>query len=88
MDKRGHTALDMHVTTGDGGVLHKSVDIARGFPGNPLTEDEHMERFRDCLDYAKKPLPPENIEKLVSLVAQLEELDDVRVLIPLLLSQK
>jgi 2-methylcitrate dehydratase PrpD len=88
LDERGHTAIDMRVTTRDGGVLHKSVDIARGFPGNPLTKDEHNERFQDCVRYAKKPLPPENIEKLVSLIAQLEEIDDVRVLIPLLLSEK
>jgi hypothetical protein len=53
-----------------------------------LTREEHNERFQDCVSYARKPLPPENVEKLVSLVAQLEELDDVRVLIPWLLSEK
>lgn len=88
LDKRGHTAVDMHVTTRDGSVLHKAVDIARGFPGNPLTEDEHNERFNNCISYARKPLPPENTEKLVSLITRLEELDDVRTLIPWLLSQK
>jgi 2-methylcitrate dehydratase PrpD len=86
LDERGHTALDMRVTTRDGDVLHKSIDTARGFPGNPLTREEHNERFQDCVSYARKPLPPENIEKLVSLVAQLEELNDVRVLIPWLIS--
>jgi 2-methylcitrate dehydratase PrpD len=87
LDERGHTALDMRVTTRDGDVLHKSIDTARGFPGNPLTREEHNERFQDCVSYARKPLPPENVEKLVSLVAQLEELNDVRVLIPWLLSE-
>lgn len=88
LDERGHTALDMRVITRDGGVLQKSVDIARGFPGNPLTKEEHKERFQDCVSYARKPLPPENIEKLVSLITHLEELDDVRILIPWLLSEK
>jgi len=86
LDERGHTAVDMCVTTRDGSVLRKSVNTARGFPGNPLTEDEHNERFRDCISYAKKPLPSENIEQVISLITRLEELDDVRVLIPLLLS--
>ena len=81
------TAVDMRVTTRDGAILHKSVDIARGFPGNPLTKQEHNQHFQDCISYAGKPLPPENIEKVVSLVSQLEELTDVRRLIPLLLSQ-
>jgi len=87
LDERGHTAVDMRVTTRDGSVLHKSVDIARGFPGNPLTKQEHNQRFQDCVSYAGKPLPPENIDKVVSLVSRLEELTDVRRLIPLLLSQ-
>lgn len=87
LDERGHTAVDMRVTTRDGAILHKSVDIARGFPGNPLTKQEHNQRFQDCVSYAGKPLPPENIDKVVSLVSRLEELTDVRRLIPLLLSR-
>lgn len=88
LDERGHTALDIRVITRDGGVLQKSVDIAHGFPGNPLTQEEHKERFQDCVSYAKKPLPTENIEKLVSLITHLEELNDVRILVPWLLSEK
>jgi 2-methylcitrate dehydratase PrpD len=88
LDERHHTAMDMRVTTIDGNILHKSVDIARGFPENPLTKEEHKERFQDCISYAKKSPSPENIEKLVSLVSQLEELNDVRILIPCLLNGK
>ena len=88
LEERGHTAVDMRVTTGDGSILQKSVDIARGFPGNPLTKEEHNQRFQDCVSYAGKPLPPQNVEKIVSSVSRLENLTDVRSLIPLLLSQK
>src|SRR4030042_470817 len=87
LDERGHTAVDMRVTTRNGTVLHKNVAIARGFPGKPLTKEEHNEHFQDCVSYAGKPLPPENVEKVVSLVSQLEDLTDVCNLIPLLLSQ-
>jgi 2-methylcitrate dehydratase PrpD len=87
LEKRGHTAVDMNVTTKDGEVLHKSVDIACGFPGKPLTKEEHNEHFQDCVSYAGKPLPQENVEKVVSLISQLGDLTDVRSLIPLLLSQ-
>jgi 2-methylcitrate dehydratase PrpD len=87
LEERGHTAVDMDVTTKGGEVLHKSVDIACNFPGNALPQEEHHKRFQDCVSCAGTPLPPENVEKVVLLVSQLEDLMDVRSLIPLLLSQ-
>ena len=74
----------MKVTTKKGNVYHKAVSIPRGLPGNPLTKGEHVERFRDCLNYAAKPLPKVNTEKIISMVDRLEESKDVRSLIPLL----
>ncbi|MDP2916713.1 MAG: MmgE/PrpD family protein [Dehalococcoidia bacterium] len=77
-------AIRMRVTTKDRKVYDKSMDIAPGFPGNPLTQEDHMARFRDCMSYASKPLPEENVEKLVDMVNNIEKVDDVRSLIPLL----
>ena len=87
LDKRGETALEMQVLTKDGAVYHKSIDFPIGFPENPLAKEENMERFWNCISYAKKSLPQENIEKLVSFINELEEIKDVRSLIPLLLYQ-
>lgn len=78
-------AAHMKVTTKGGNVYHKAVDIPRGIPGNPLSKEEHMERFQDCVNYANKPLPKVNIKKIISLVTRLEEAKDVRNLIPLLI---
>ena len=78
-------AAHMKVTTKRGDVYRKAVDIPRGIPGNPMTPEEHMERFRDCVSYAGKPVSPANIEKIISMVGRLEEAGDVRTLIPLLL---
>ena len=77
-------AAHMKVTTMKGNVYHKAVDIPRGLPGNPMTKEEHVERFRDCLNYADKALPKVNGEKIISMVGRLEESKDVRSLIPLL----
>jgi 2-methylcitrate dehydratase PrpD len=85
LDHRGETALEMEVLTKSGASYHQSIDFPTGFPENPLTKEENMERFRNCVSYAKKPLHEENIEKLVSSVGRLEEVEDVRSLIPLLL---
>ena len=84
LDARGHTALDMRVFTTGGNDYVKKLDIAPGFPGNPLTQKEHEERFWDCMDFAPMPIGREKAEKIISHVTRLEGLEDVRILIPLL----
>ncbi|MCG6534912.1 MAG: MmgE/PrpD family protein [Syntrophales bacterium LBB04] len=88
LDKRNQLATDIEVRMKNGAVYHKSVDFARGMPDSPLTREEFMEKFEDCVSYAKKPLPKGNIKRLVSLVEELEKVRDVRRLIPLLVSQR
>jgi 2-methylcitrate dehydratase PrpD len=78
-------AAYMKATTKDGNVYHKAVEIPRGMPGNPLTKEEHIERFQECVSYANKPMPKANTKKIVFMVGRLEEVKDVRNLIPLLL---
>lgn len=80
-------ATHMKVTTQDGNVYLKKVNVPRGIPGNPLSREEHMERFQDCVNYAEKPLPKRNPEKIISMVDRLEEARDVSSLIPLLLAR-
>jgi len=86
LEKRGHnTACEMTVTAMDGRAYHKRLDVAPGFPENPLTREEQDERFRDCIDYSHGLLPRENIEKIVSMVKSLEEIEDVSLsMVPLL----
>jgi len=85
MELRGHTPVDMTVTMKDGREFFRQIDIAPGFPGNPLTKEEQEARFHDCISYAKKPLPKEKVEGIVESVAHIDRLSDVRALIPLLL---
>lgn len=85
MEARGHTPVDMTVFMKDGRELFRQLDIAPGFPGNPLTEEEQEVRFQDCIAYGEKPLPKENVEKIMESVAHIDQLSDVRVMIPLLL---
>ena len=68
-----------------GKVYHQFVKVARGMPGNPLSKDEHLEHFQDCMSYAKKPLPKGKINKILSFVDKIEEVKDIRGLISLML---
>jgi len=85
MELRGHTPVDMTVYTKNGKSYFRQMDIAPGFPGNPLSDKEQEARFRDCMGYADKPLDKEKVEAIFERVARIEELNDVRVFIPLLL---
>ena len=84
MEIRGHTPLDMHVRTRDGRKLFRQLDLAPGFPGNPLSDEDHKKRFQDCLDFAKKPVSRERATQIVSLIRDLEKIDDARRLVELL----
>ena len=84
LEKRGHTPMDMRVRMRDGREFFKQIDIGPGFPGNPLTREDHEKRFHDCLAFAKKPISGENARAVASTIEHLESVEDVRPLIQLI----
>ena len=88
LEEQGHNAAVVRVKTKQGTVYEHAVLSPRGRPENPLTKKDHIDRFNDCFDYAGRTLPRENRAMILSMVGHLEELPDVRSLIPLLLSQE
>jgi 2-methylcitrate dehydratase PrpD len=84
LEKRGHTALDMLVFTSEGDRHVEKVDIAPGFPGNPLSEKDHENHFWNCVEYASGTFSKEKAREILELVHGLESLRDVRILISLL----
>lgn len=85
LDKRGHTALNMRAVTRQGTEYLKHVEIAPGFPGNPLTPEEHRKHYWDCLEFSPQGLSREKAEKILSLVSGIEKIEDIREMIPFLL---
>lgn len=49
-------------------------------PLRPLTTEQHLAKFRRCLDFAQAPLAADAARRLAETVDRLEELDDVRAL--------
>jgi hypothetical protein len=45
---------------------------------------DYERKFRDCVAYAVKPLTRKQIEKIISLIKQLEQVDDIGELVELL----
>lgn len=47
-------------------------------PARPLTREQHLAKFRRCLDFAETPLPTDAPARLIEAVDRLEKLEDVR----------
>ncbi len=54
----------------DGRTYNARVDIPRGDPALPLTDDELLSKYRNC---ARAPARSDDIERSVGLVMGLEE---------------
>ena len=53
------------------------MDIPRGDPALPLTDDELLSKYRDC---ARSQLRADKMERSVDLVLGLERVADIRTL--------
>ena len=84
-EKKGLIPAKIGVTTRKGQTYIESADTApmSGAP-EQLPFDAYERKFRDCASYAIKPRTNKQIDKIIALVKQLEQVDDIRELIELL----
>jgi len=71
------------IRTTDGRSYSARVDIPRGDPALPLTDDELLTKYREC---ARSQLRPDDIERSVGLVLGLEKVADIGTLMAILRS--
>jgi 2-methylcitrate dehydratase PrpD len=71
------------IRTTDGRSYNARVDIPRGDPALPLTDEELLAKYRDC---GQSQLRPDKIERSVDLVLGLERVADIGTLIATLRS--
>jgi 2-methylcitrate dehydratase PrpD len=62
----------------DGREFSLRAETAGGFPGNPLTKEELVAKYRYC---AEKILPGQKIDRSIELIDNLEKLPDVGELV-------
>jgi 2-methylcitrate dehydratase PrpD len=71
------------IRTTDGRTYNARVDIPRGDPALPLTDDELLDKYRDC---ARSQLRADEMERSVDLVLGLERVADIATLMATLSS--
>jgi 2-methylcitrate dehydratase PrpD len=81
---RGHTAMDMEVVMENGAQYTGGLDVAPGFPGRPLTDEDHTQRFLDCIDAAPDWFVRDRTREIISFITGIEEAPDIRALISLI----
>lgn len=83
LDAREHTSVALAIFMKDGQMLRDALDIAPGFPGDALDEQEHAARFSACMAYAGRSAAAERA--LHEQIESIDQCDDVSVLVDLTL---
>jgi aconitate decarboxylase len=68
------------ITLKDATVLRWHCPVMLANPARRLGREQHLAKFRRCLDFAKEPLRPGAGDTMIDLVDRLERLADVREL--------
>ncbi len=64
----------------DGRVLKQSCNATLGSPERPLSNEQHIEKFRRSCKHAAKPMKDNAIDSLIAAVDTLDQLQDLSVL--------
>ena len=70
--------------TRNGQEYSKRVDFPYGHPKKPINREGLIEKFRDCASHSAKRLTAQEVEKIITMVNRLEEIDDVSTVAQLL----
>jgi 2-methylcitrate dehydratase PrpD len=65
------------IKTKDGKVFSERVELIYGNPKKPLSQADHLAKFKDCVRYAKNPLSPDKTEQLIKKVLNMENVKDM-----------
>ncbi|MFH1757759.1 MAG: MmgE/PrpD family protein [Pseudomonadota bacterium] len=81
IENSGNPSTTVKVLLKDGREFTKTVDEAKGTPGNPLSSDEVRDKYRQCV---KGIQTPKEREKTIGIVEDLEKLKKISTLTDLL----
>lgn len=75
----------IEIRTRDGRTFaSRRVEFAKGHPANPMSGSELAAKFRDCLAYTARPVPAQNIDKVIDMVEHLDQVSDVSTVLELM----
>jgi 2-methylcitrate dehydratase PrpD len=85
MDARGTSPAFVEIKMkGSDLVYSRRDDIAKGNPAKPMSWNELCDKFIDCAAHGIKPMSANKVQKVIDLISNLEEIEDIRLLTKLL----
>jgi 2-methylcitrate dehydratase PrpD len=78
------TPAVVEIRTRGGKVFSKRIDTVYGGSENPLSNEDVVAKFKDCAQYARNPIPPDNADRLIEGIFKLEEVKDMKEITALL----
>lgn len=67
----------IHIKTKQGKISSTGIEFIYGFPQNPMSQDALIAKFMDCASYSIKKISTENLRKIIRLVTNLEEVNNI-----------
>lgn len=77
MSRHGVGPGGVRIVMKDGTEYDKFVEFCLGSVERPMTFDDCAKKFRECSSSSIKPLSADTAEKVIEMIGQLEQLDDV-----------
>jgi 2-methylcitrate dehydratase PrpD len=74
----------LEVKTKGGQIYSKQVDDPLGSPRRPMSFEDCARKFRDCASYLVNQLPHRRIERIIGVIGELEQVEDVGEIMKLL----
>jgi 2-methylcitrate dehydratase PrpD len=83
-DAKGIAPGRVDIKTMDKKVYSKLVEFSKGHPKNPMTTEEIIAKFKECMTFSPKPISEGNVEQVIDMVMNLEKVTSVGQIISLL----
>ncbi len=81
-DNKTDVFVEVTIKLNNGTELSTQVDTAKGNPDAPLSREELTAKFKDC---ARLVLPEDNADRIIAIMDDLENIQDIRKLTKLLI---
>jgi 2-methylcitrate dehydratase PrpD len=73
----GYEGVLVEIETKDKSRCSKEVDFAYGHPKNPISTEDLVAKFKDCVSHAIKAIPESATERVIQVIDELEKTEDV-----------
>ncbi|MBI4191495.1 MAG: MmgE/PrpD family protein [Betaproteobacteria bacterium] len=76
--EKGEPPGMVEITAKTGKSYSKQLEFGYGHPGNPVSNEDVIQKFRDCVSCSAKPVSETAVERVIEMVMKIEEVRDIR----------